>query len=240
MFLTRMFLNPRRRQSIRFQRDPQAMHAAIESAFSPEPGTENSRTLWRLEAARDTLSLLILSERIPSLEHLQEQAGWSHEESWESRPYDTLPSRLQIGQQYGFRLTANPVHTFTNEQGVKRKLAHVTAAQQAKWLADRGESIGVQFLSAVDGDPVGPASATAGDTQEDKESHAIGNAILVSQRETLRFRRGEQRVTLARAQFDGKFEVTDATSLRDALIKGVGRAKAYGCGLLTIAPLHQS
>jgi CRISPR system Cascade subunit CasE len=216
------------------------MHAAIESAFAPEASGENSRSLWRLEAGRDDLKLYLLSERIPSLEHLQEQAGWANEETWESRPYDTMLSRLQIGQQYGFRLTANPVHTVTNEQGIKRKLAHVTVAQQAKWLADRGESIGVRFLSSVDGSSAEPAGSHKAEAQEVEVSSVIADAVLVSQRETLRFRRGDQHVTLARAQFDGKLEVTDATRLRDALTKGVGRAKAYGCGLLTLAPIGRS
>lgn len=227
MFLTRMILNPRRRQSVRFLRDPQAMHAAVESAFAPVTVADPSRTLWRLESGRDNLKLLMLSERIPSLEHLQEQAGWAEDRTWESRPYDTLLSHLQIGQHYGFRLVANPVHTVTNEQGVKRKLAHVTVAQQAKWLADRGESIGVRFLG---GDEAGS------DEVEADSDGGIAGAILVSERETVRFRRGEQRVTLARAQFDGKLEVVDATMLREALVSGIGRGKAYGCGLLTIAP----
>lgn len=227
MFLTRMFLNQQRRQSIRFLRDPQAMHAAIESSFVPDPGADNPRTLWRLEQGHDDLKLLMLSERLPSLEHLQEQAGWTNEQSWESRPYDSLLSRLQIGQQYGFRLTANPVHTVTNEQGVKRKLAHVTVAQQAAWLAQRGETIGVRFLGS-DGTPA---------TEE--SSGGITDAILVSQRETLRFRRGEHRVTLARTQFDGQLEVTDVSRLSEALVAGIGRGKAYGCGMLTLAPLGQ-
>ncbi|QIM15751.1 type I-E CRISPR-associated protein Cas6/Cse3/CasE [Leucobacter insecticola] len=220
MFLTRMFLNPRRRQAMRFQQDPQAMHAAVESSFPPDPGGTNPRTLWRLESEGSTLRLFLLSERVPSLEHLQEQAGWMNEVTWESRPYDSLLARLQLGQQYGFRVTANPVHTVTGKNGQKRKLAHVTVAQQAKWLADRADLLGVRFLR-------GDGEALEGEATE---------AILVSNRETLRFHRGEQRVTLARAQFDGLLEVSDVSKLQTALVAGIGRGKAYGCGLLTLAP----
>lgn len=225
-----MFLNPRRRQAIRFQHDPQAVHAAVESAFAPRHATQQSRTLWRLERREDTLTLLLLSEGIPSLEHIQEQAGWANEMSWESRPYDTFLSRLQIGQQYSFRLTANPTYTVTDHNGVKRKVGHVTSAQQAKWLVDRAENLGVRFLSSDH-----EQQTIIANTRDDDSS-----AILVSQREILRFRRSNQQVTLSRAQFDGYAEVVDVAKLRSALMQGVGRGKAYGCGLLTLAPASRS
>jgi CRISPR system Cascade subunit CasE len=39
------------------------------------------------------------------------------------------------------------------------------------------------------------------------------------------------------ATYDGILTVTDPALLRRALCHGVGRAKAYGCGLLTLAPV---
>jgi len=32
--------------------------------------------------------------------------------------------------------------------------------------------------------------------------------------------------------------VTDAERLKEVLVTGIGHAKAYGCGLLTLAPLE--
>ena len=60
---------------------------------------------------------------------------------------------------------------------------------------------------------------------------------MVVQRETQRFKRGGSQVTIVRATFQGVLEVTSADALREALVNGVGRAKAYGCGLLTLAPV---
>lgn len=37
--------------------------------------------------------------------------------------------------------------------------------------------------------------------------------------------------------FDGRLEVTDPAALRRTLTQGIGKAKAYGCGLITLAPL---
>jgi CRISPR system Cascade subunit CasE len=42
-------------------------------------------------------------------------------------------------------------------------------------------------------------------------------------------------VNLAVATFDGLLEVADADLLRRTLVSGLGPAKAYGCGLMTLA-----
>lgn len=246
MFLTRMHLNPRRRQTVRFMRDPQALHAAVESAFPPPvDGAAGSRTLWRLDAEGDRRQLLILSPREPSLEHLQEQAGWSTEQTWESRSYEPLLARLTRGQRYAFRLTANPVHTVTDDSGRKKLLAHVSARHQVRWLTERAERLGVRFLTETE--------ATGVDGAQSRMDPSLGTAaaggpsdaelpllVQASFRETVRFRRGEQQVTLARARFDGMLEVADADLLKAALTGGIGRAKAYGCGLMTLAPLPRA
>lgn len=228
MHLTRMYLNPRRRQTIRFQRDPQAMHAAVESAFPS--GAESGRTLWRLDTAGTEVKLLILSVRVPSLEHLQEQAGWETERTWESRSYEQLLSRLQKGQRYGFRLTGNPVHTVTSSSGAKQRLAHMSARYQLLWLAKKAERIGVRFLDEQGGIVPFP--------EPDAEPPAGLSSVLVSNREKLQFRRGEQRITIVRARFEGALEVENVDLLRAALMRGIGAAKAYGCGLMTLAPLR--
>ena len=42
-------------------------------------------------------------------------------------------------------------------------------------------------------------------------------------------------VTLKLATFQGTLKVTDPRALRSALANGIGRAKGYGAGLLTLA-----
>lgn len=218
MYLTRMHLNPNRRQTKRFLLNPQAMHAAVESSFPP--GLAGKRNLWRLDSGPQQTNLLILSERIPSLEHIQEQAGWANEKTWESRDYEPLLARIVKGQRYGFRLTANPTHTETGPDGSKKVKAHVSVRHQIDWLAKKAPGIGVQLFL--------PGSPEA----TDHPSWETG----VVRRETMRFRRDGARVTIAEATFQGVLQVEDAGDLRHALVNGIGRAKAYGCGLLTLAP----
>ena len=47
------------------------------------------------------------------------------------------------------------------------------------------------------------------------------------------------KVTFTRAQYDGVLRVTDADALRRALVCGIGHAKGFGCGLLTLVPLDR-
>jgi CRISPR system Cascade subunit CasE len=57
-------------------------------------------------------------------------------------------------------------------------------------------------------------------------------------REKVTFRRGTspgRRVTVMRVGYEGLMEVADAEVLRTSLTAGVGHARAYGCGLLTLA-----
>ncbi|MDO0929777.1 MobF family relaxase [Streptomyces sp. TG1A-8] len=51
--------------------------------------------------------------------------------------------------------------------------------------------------------------------------------------------RQDKPVTVVTVTFEGRLEVTDPDALRRALTQGIGRARAYGCGLLTLAPLAQ-
>ena len=54
----------------------------------------------------------------------------------------------------------------------------------------------------------------------------------------VRGRRGTNRITVRQASFDGVLQATDAAALKRALLDGVGRARAYGCGLLSLAPVE--
>ncbi|SHL85097.1 CRISPR-associated protein Cas6/Cse3/CasE, subtype I-E/ECOLI [Micrococcus luteus] len=69
-------------------------------------------------------------------------------------------------------------------------------------------------------------------------------ALTVTRRRDERFGRGREgaekplnRVTLRVVQFDGVLTVEDADRLRQSLQDGMGRAKGYGCGLMTLRPV---
>jgi CRISPR system Cascade subunit CasE len=63
--------------------------------------------------------------------------------------------------------------------------------------------------------------------------------LQVEDTEILRFTgRNRNRITLARTTLQGVLEVTDTGRFRAAFAAGLGRGRAFGCGLLQIVPLQ--
>lgn len=209
MILTRFMINQRRQGARKLLGSPQAMHAAVLSGFSP--GVDPGRVLWRVDGmGTPQIALWIVAHAAPDLAHVEEQAGWPSQPTTRSIDYTPLLDGLERGQNWAFRLTANPTHRATIG-GRKKVLAHVTAQQQIEWLAERASRIGVMLDEA--GDP----------------------SFTVVGREVKKFRRDNAVVTLATATYQGILKVSDPELLRTAMTQGVGRGKGYGCGLLTLS-----
>lgn len=216
MFLTRFQINPQRREARKILGSPHAMHAAVLSGFPDPSATEEGRVLWRLDVTGPRVQLYIVSPQQPDLNHLVEHAGWPTTTTWETKAYDPFLDRIRAGQKWAFRLTANPVHNVRGEDGGRGKpLGHVTVAQQESWLIDRQQRSGFDLT----GESESPT-------------------LLVTRRETLSFRRLNAQVTLRVATYEGVLTVTDRDLLVRALAHGIGRAKGYGCGLLTLAAVR--
>ena len=214
-----MFINPSKRQGRKLLLNPQAMHAAVRGAFPPDLNTSEGRVLWRIDSDRDVHTLYIVGPEVPDMTALNEHAGW-HTRPAQTADYQPFIDGLRIGQEWRFRLAANPVRSVKGkaDRGVVKP--HVSVAHQTEWLLDRAERMGVEFLA--------PEGAEAGEL------------ITVSSRSSLEFDRFDRvreqrgRVNLRRVQFDGMLRVTDRDALSETLVKGIGRGKAYGMGLLTL------
>lgn len=65
-------------------------------------------------------------------------------------------------------------------------------------------------------------------------------ALQVERVDVLRFKEKAQRdVTLAQAHLSGVLRVRDADIFRQSVARGVGRGRAFGCGLLQIVPIAE-
>jgi CRISPR system Cascade subunit CasE len=254
--LSKIALNPRRRAAVALLANPHRLHAAVLGGLAIQPVTE--RVLWRLEnSTPHRAEVLILTENRPSWQHLVEQAGWPDADGGAPLVADYTPllDRLARGREFAFRLTANPVQnvqrpTKPSDEQMQRmktgtdaphkrrgfRVAHRTAAHQLNWLLIRAERHGFCIPEAH----MGPGIDVGADTT----LAAAGTAPAVSlvARDTLRFSKGKDgpRVTLSTATFQGRLRVTDPATLRHALLEGIGPAKGYGQGLLTLAPLEAS
>lgn len=226
MYLTRFRVNTQRVTARRLLSSPQMLHAAVLASFAeppPQPA-DGPRVLWRLDRNSDTEThLYIVSPDQPDLTHLVEQAGWPTTGRWKALEYAPFLSRLRAGDQWAFRLTANPVHSIrrTSEEPTK-VTAHITARHQMQWLLDRQEKAGFTIVEKP---------------SEHRRMDDDVHELIVHNRRQLTFKKkgNAQPVSLATATFDGKLQVTDPDALRRTLTYGLGRAKAYGCGLMTLA-----
>ena len=61
--------------------------------------------------------------------------------------------------------------------------------------------------------------------------------VVVRESRKINFVRRNSTVTLSSAVYEGVLAVDDPELLRNALVSGIGRAKGYGFGLLTLVPL---
>jgi len=213
MYLTRIRINPHRRTSRKLLGSPQAMHAAVLGSYmdAPEP-TSDVRVLWRADIEERSVTLYVSSPTRPDTTYLREEAGWPEiPESAATVEYESFLDRLEKGQRWAFRLTANPVHHARRKDGEPTKaLGHVTERHQRQWLLDRGVKHGMEL------DP---------------------ETIAVRSSRTWQFARKDSTVSLRVATFDGILEVADVDALRRMLCVGIGRARGYGCGLMTLANL---
>ncbi|MFQ6485744.1 type I-E CRISPR-associated protein Cas6/Cse3/CasE [Brachybacterium epidermidis] len=219
--LSRIPINPQLRQGRRMLTNAQVMHAAVLSCFPPDISTDTARVLWRIDQGENAFTLYITGPEAPDLRVIVEQAGWSTRPG-QTTDYRPFLDRITAGQEWRFRLSANPVKSIPGAAGSRgRVVPHVTRAHQAEWLTQRSGKHGFEILR-----------------HPEENAEAM---IAVTRTEDLRFERaGATRpVSIRRAQFDGGLRVTDAELLRRALQQGIGRSRAYGCGLLTLAPFTQ-
>ncbi|MGW4682594.1 type I-E CRISPR-associated protein Cas6/Cse3/CasE [Micromonospora taraxaci] len=219
MFLTRFQINPARRGARKLLSSPHAMHAAVRSAFANPEDHERggARTLWRLDTSTPaTVYLYVVSPGRPDLTHLVEQAGWPTTETWVTRDYDGLLLSLNTGQEWAFRLTANPTHSGrkTSDSKETQRFGFLREDAQLQWLTSRAARNGFALAHQQDGRP----------------------NVRLHRSQTQAFKRGMGTVTLTTVTYDGILQITDADAFRRTLTSGIGHAKAYGCGLLTLAP----
>ncbi len=168
--------------------------------------SSSERSLWRIDPLGGGLVLLLQSQTPPT------RISFAPDD-WETRPYGVLLDKIQAGQVWRFRLCANPVHSVkTSKESRGKVFAHVTVDQQKEWLLKKAQSHGFSICRTGD-----------------------NHLFDVVERDIKKFKRQEARVTLATAVFEGVLQIDDASLFCDKLKNGIGRGRAYGCGLLTLA-----
>ena len=208
MYLSRLVLDPRARVVQRDLADRYELHRTVMSGFG-DPLPDDERVLFRVEQPRgDDLLLLVQSQHAPDWSALPD--GYLCAPDPFSLPENPAVKRfvlpLQAGQTLRFRLRAN----VTVKRDGKRHGLYREEDQRA-WLARKGQQGGFRPTDVW----IGREGSLGGWRKTDDKA---------------------QRLTLFVVQFDGLLRVENAEALREQTAQGIGPAKAFGCGLLSLAP----
>jgi len=165
------------------------------------------RTLWRLDSLSGNLYLLIVSETVPNFTSLASQLC-EPGEIGQTKEYDSFLTSIQNGQSLRFRLRGNTVYSVPMGKDKRGKVVpHVSEAHKKQWLVQKSE----------------------------KHGFALNDFAITEMGQQRFYRNGKQKpVELSHATFEGTLTVTDAELFKSALVLGIGRAKSYGCGLMTV------
>jgi len=211
MYLSRVQIEEKNRQRVKDLNHLGAYHNWVESSFPDEFGSgERTRKLWRIDKLQGRRYLLVLSEKQPDLDKL---AYYGVANTAASKSYNILLDRLEVGMKLRFRVTLNPVISIsTGKQSGKRGkvMPHVTIEHQAKYLMDRSLKNGFQLNE---------------------------NEFSITERSMEPLKKQKHHpVRLSKVSYEGLLTITDIELFKEALINGIGKKKAYGCGMMTVIP----
>lgn len=188
-------------------RDSYDWHQRTWQAFAGRDG-EKRDFLSRVDEVDDAYRLLIVSPNAPS------KPDWCPTDCFQSK---RIPDSFFDHGTFRFSLLANPTRKVRAEDaaGQKKKNGRrvpiVTREELVAWLQRKGEAGGF--------DPGPPEQLRT-----------------IPKRREYFHRRGAQGVHHA-VEFQSVLQVTDPTAFRASFTNGIGSAKAFGFGLLAIAPV---
>jgi len=224
MYLSRLVLNRRCRAVRRDLGDCHNLHRTLMSAF-PDLGNGGGKArarlglLYRLEEDVSGARVLVQSEREPDWSNLDPEYFLRPPEC---KRVAELYASLEAGQLLRFRLRANPTRKIKTKSGPDgrrnngKRVELRTEGEWLAWLQRKGVQHGFR-LQAVS---------------------AVGQVADVR---TIRFgkltgRKDGGPLTFFAVEFEGRLVIESPGLFKAALRNGIGPGKAYGLGLLSIAP----
>jgi len=150
------------------------------------------------------------------------------------KPVDVAYGAIHTGDELLFRLRANPTRrvdrrrvSATQDRLSGKRVALLKEEEQLAWLRRKGETGGFALIAAR----VNPDVANV---------RANPEGTLTGLRRVVEPDGGAgqtRRLTFGSVLFEGELRVTDAATFRRTLAEGIGAGKAYGFGLLSVAPV---
>jgi len=215
MYLSRLILNPRSRRVLNELAAPYEMHRTLSRCFGPALTDGKERFLFRVDEDRQgRATLLLQSLTEPSWDWLEEPGARGYLLPLADNPATKeVDLRLAAGQVLAFRLRANPTRKRWTGNGERKRTGLYEEAEQEAWLARKGSYAGFELLSLR----IGADEMVTGTIHRQQENVT-------------------HRAKLLAVTFEGVLQVVDPAALQDAVLAGIGSGKAFGLGLLSLAP----
>lgn len=208
MYLSRLILNPRSRAVQRDLARPGEMHKTVLRAFPDRLDGETERVLYRLDQQPQTQEISLLVQSHGVPDWDKLDPGYLLEGVADNLATKAVNLSLYSGQRLAFRLRSNPTKRLSAGKGNSGKRIGLYKVEEQVAWLQRK---GVDHGFAI---------YTAMPTQQQR---------VDDNRHDLKF---------FSVQFDGILQVTDPTAFLTAIQSGIGSGKAFGFGLLSVAPVR--
>ncbi len=212
LYLTRLTLNPRSREARRDAASAYELHCTLRTRLFAGVPQEAKRALFRVERDSETgISMaLVQSHAAPDFSTLPSGYWLNHPEVHSD--YAEKLRAIVAGQFLRFRLFANPTVKRKNKDGKPTRFGLYKEAEQHDWLARKLADGGTKLVDF---------SANKFAMQSFRKHNS-----------------GDKEQTHFAVLFEGVLQVTDPDKLRLAVESGIGSAKGFGFGLLSLAPVR--
>ncbi|MEY9937655.1 type I-E CRISPR-associated protein Cas6/Cse3/CasE [Streptacidiphilus sp. MAP5-3] len=218
--LARLCINPRSREAMRDLRDAQAMHQRLMDFYPDvlrhgEQARSALGVLHRVERSQTDTTILVQSVLAPDTSRLPDD--------YLTRPADTrdltpVLDWVADGRTLRYRIDVAPTRSVLNEERYPE--GHPRSGQRR-----RGRRV------PISGEP----AIAWWERQAQRAGLDVQLVIDTPQTPAIGYR-DTGRLQHSLTRFEGIATVTDTTALRTALLGGIGQGRAYGAGLLSIAP----
>lgn len=218
-----------REAAIEWAKGPYEQHQWLWKFLPAEAGTQRDFLFRRRDGENNSPGFYLLSAREPV----------SISSAWQVHAKPFNPQLIQ-GQQFSFDLRVNPVVTHTADGKSRRD--DVVMHRKKQLLAERGLNRWSDWSDTDNEKPLLYDLAQESCTHWlDRRAETYGFRLLDSEDGKqlrvdgyLQQRADKKGIRFSTVDFSGLLEVVDPERFAKSLINGIGKAKAFGCGLMLI------
>ena len=224
MYFSRITLNPDTDQAQLARAlcsDAYREHQALWRLFDDDPNAGRD-FLYRQVNEFGRTKYYVVSRRMPT----------DHTGLWRIDPPKVYDPQLSKGQQLFFMLRVNPVVTVTAQSGKQQRHDVVMQAKRRTDYRKRPETQRPPLQQLVQQSGIDWLRA-----RMERNGFSIEPGQIVAdgyQQHRSRIRRQRRHVRYSSVDFRGTLTVVNTERFRKALFSGIGKSRAFGCGLLLI------